>query len=159
MLKFAQIEARQQELAALLPELVAGRIECIEYGKPGERYLSYLRVRYIQTAGGVQFQIRRVNTLGVEGSGDYTPDAADALRKAMDAVLHYHRPAPPRIAAALHALAAKNGAVRMDELSFFAVANESTEPKPWASQGLSEWEPHRDAVVIDLAQQPASASC
>jgi hypothetical protein len=127
MLGFRQIEARREALADLLARLQAGEIECVEYGKPGQQYMSYLRIRYMNTAGGLQFGIRTLSH-GIEGSGDYTPDAGAALQKALDAVIHYHRPAGSKIQAALRELRAKNGKpeVEADDLSFFAVTESST---------------------------------
>jgi len=147
MLNFAQIETRRAALAALLAELQAGKIECIEYGKPGEHYMSYVRIRHSMTAGGVQFHIHRL-THGIEGSGEYTPDAGEALRMGMDAVIYYHRPASPKIQAALRA---KNGKPEADpdDLSFFAVTDESTRT---GGRRLLGEDPlaYKDQVVVEL---------
>jgi hypothetical protein len=79
--------------------------------------MSHLRIYYMNTAGGMQFCIKRISS-HVEGSGDYTSDIAVADIKIMDAVLYYHRPTPLRDKLQD---AHKARGTKMPELSFFAI--------------------------------------
>ena len=56
----------------LLPHLQEGRLEAIEYGLPEHPggYFSYLRIKLIDTPGGMQFCIKFLHG-GMEGSGIY----------------------------------------------------------------------------------------
>lgn len=66
--------------------------QCMEYGHPSEPggFMSYLRIRWMNTAGGPQFRICELYH-GREGSGDYTPELSEILLKAEQMVHHYHR--------------------------------------------------------------------
>lgn len=94
MLTIEKIVALKNQLTELLSQLKAGgKFMFIEYGDPTQpvgSHMSHLRVRYMNTAGGVQFCLKRVS-YHVEGSGQYTPDQREIETLAMDAVLHYHR--------------------------------------------------------------------
>lgn len=64
----------------------------MEYGIPTEPggFMSYLRIRWMNTAGGWQFRLCELYN-GREGSGDYTPEISEMLLKAEQMVQHYHR--------------------------------------------------------------------
>lgn len=65
----------------------------IEYGVPGDSFMSYLRIRRVSVFAEVQYSIHILH-LGREGSGMYYA-LADEQRLANDTmrlVLHYHRP-------------------------------------------------------------------
>lgn len=83
-----------QQLAVLLPKLRSGEADVIEYGEPGKpgQHLSYLRIRYMNTAGGKQFSLHELNSLGQQGSGFYTASPDDLMAQAIKMVRHYHRP-------------------------------------------------------------------
>lgn len=158
MLKFKQIKNLSDRLSNMLVDLQYGRIECIEYGHPERRpYDSYIRIRFIATAGGEQFQIRTL-TMGVEGSGDYQPTIAGAIESAMDQVLHYHRPmSNPMIQARLDELRAKRfkaeGKPAYEEaLCFFAVSNSSTEVVNRRAGDIETWDRFKEAKVFTLEQ-------
>jgi hypothetical protein len=91
MLNIEQINKLQAELDTLLVQLRANEISLIEYGEGNVGgVMSYLRIRYMMTAGGMQF---RLTTLihHVEGSGHYVPSVEEMRILALDAVLYYHR--------------------------------------------------------------------
>lgn len=80
-------------LVDLIVKLKSGEVEVIEYGEPSNPggIMSYLRIRYMTTAGGKQFSLHVLNSLGQQGSGFYSPDPADILVLATQQVIHYHR--------------------------------------------------------------------
>lgn len=93
MLNIEKINQLQAELADLLTRLEQGEFAFLEYGDPSMPCgapMSHLRIRYMQTAGGMQFGLKTVSH-HVEGSGFYAPDALTIRNIAMDAVLRYHR--------------------------------------------------------------------
>lgn len=93
-----QILMNHKVLRQMLPILKAGGVPLLEYGeldKPGG-YYSALRIRFMNTAGGPQFQLRELTSLGQEGSGFYTPDAQELLDQALLRVVKYHAPRNPR---------------------------------------------------------------
>ncbi len=95
MINIAKIIALKNQLTELVAELQAGgKWMYIEYGdasEPSGSVMSHLRVRYMNTAGGIQFCLKTVRH-HIEGSGlIYTPDAPEIVTHAMDAVLRYHR--------------------------------------------------------------------
>ncbi len=89
-----QLLALNRVLVDLIAKLKSGEVEVIEYGEPGNPGgpMSYLRIRYMMTAGGKQFSLHVLNSLGQQGSGFYSPDPADILVLATQQVIHYHRP-------------------------------------------------------------------
>ncbi len=89
-----QLLALNRVLVDLIAKLKSGEVEVIEYGEPGNPGgpMSYLRIRYMMTAGGKQFSLRVLNSRGQQGSGFYSPDPADILVLATQQVIHYHRP-------------------------------------------------------------------
>lgn len=89
-----QLLTLNRTLTDLLAKLKSGEVEVIEYGEPGNPggFMSYLRIRYMMTAGGRQFSLHMLNSLGQQGSGFYSQDPADILVLAMQQVIHYHRP-------------------------------------------------------------------
>jgi hypothetical protein len=98
MLTYSQLKQRDEQLSKLLDQLKTGEIECIAYGIPnGSSYMDHLRIRYIATAGGVQYQLRTINPMGVEGSGYYTTNKEELIVHAMNSLIHYHRPLPTLI--------------------------------------------------------------
>jgi hypothetical protein len=77
------------------------------------------------TLGGVQFSIKTI-TRGMEGSGDYTPDLGEAMTKAMNAIMYYHRDTPFK--AKLAEMRKANGReVEEDTLEFYAITEASTQ--------------------------------
>lgn len=89
-----QLLTLNRVLVDLIAKLKSGEIEVIEYGEPSHPggFMSYLRIRYMMTAGGKQFSLHVLNSLGQQGSGFYSPDPADILVLATQQVIHYHRP-------------------------------------------------------------------
>jgi hypothetical protein len=72
---------------------------CLEYGnpeRPGGAF-SGLRIYYINTMGGLQYRLTRLSQPGIEGSGEYTPDAKEMALMAQKARDHYERPTPLRM--------------------------------------------------------------
>lgn len=70
----------------------------MEYGDkqlPGA-YLAYVRIQFMNTAGGEQFRISTIDHLGREGSGIYSPDLKAIAREAAKMIAHYHRETLPR---------------------------------------------------------------
>lgn len=80
-------------LLMMLADLREGTEQCLEYGDasttPGG-ILSYLRIRYMNTAGGLQFSVKTL-IMGREGSGAYFPDADRAADHALFMVHVYQR--------------------------------------------------------------------
>lgn len=94
-----QIDFIQMEkfLRAKLP-VVLDQKTYLEYGDHNEisgSILSYLRIKYMNTAGGLQYRLCTLY-LGTEGSGFYSPDPDVIIAEAMKQVIHYHRPTPMR---------------------------------------------------------------
>lgn len=89
-----QLLTLNRTLTDLLAKLKSGEVEVIEYGEPGNPggFMSYLRIRYMMTAGGRQFSLHVLNSLGQQGSGFYSPDSTDILALAIQQVVYYHRP-------------------------------------------------------------------
>lgn len=92
MLTIDEMISNRATLAALLPKLQSGELQAIEYGPPNEPngFMSYLRIKWILTAGGSQFRICELYR-GNEGSGYYTPEISEIQLKAENLVQHYHR--------------------------------------------------------------------
>lgn len=87
-----------QILNILLVRLQGGHCRLIEYRTdawPGAAGC-HLRIRWQETAGGLQFGLRTVNSLGQEGSGYYTPDQFEMAVAAMREVERFHAPSPFR---------------------------------------------------------------
>ena len=84
--------ALNRQLLDLLVKLKTGQIAVVEYGVPGEPggYWSRVRVRYMPTAGGVQFCVKTLDSRGLESSGFYYHEGADATVAAMGFVRDYH---------------------------------------------------------------------
>lgn len=138
MLTIEQIDALRETLRKLLALLQSREIYCIEYGdptKPVGSYMSYLRIYYINTIGGLQFGIKRLDRRGVEGSGHYLPDAKQAEDAAMNCILHYHR--PTKFTEELRKRREERNETS-DELSFFAIVQE---------QEMQNSITHRNALV------------
>lgn len=93
-----QILMNHKVLRQLLPILKAGGVPLLEYGELDKLggYYSALRIRFMNTAGGPQFQLRELTSLGQEGSGFYTPDAQELADYALMRVIKYHMPVNPR---------------------------------------------------------------
>jgi hypothetical protein len=71
---------------------------CLEYGNPEHPggAFSGLRIYYINTMGGLQYRLTRLSQPGIEGSGEYSPDAEEMILMAQKARAHYERPTPLR---------------------------------------------------------------
>lgn len=128
-------------------QLETGEIECIEYGAPGQTQLSYVRIRYTDTAGGVQFQIKTL-THGVEGSGIYTHERSETLTQAMNLAIYYNCPTREKIRKTLKKLRSDRG-LPDPELVFFAVTNSSTQTSRTRMIGLDPLR-HPNELVINL---------
>ena len=61
MLTPHQVSTLSNELRQYLIELQTGKYAVIEYGRLRDRFMTCLRMRYMITAGGTQFQARCVN--------------------------------------------------------------------------------------------------
>lgn len=105
MIDYSKLHA---QLLSQLALIKSGDFECIEYGDGAHvgGYASYLRVYYMDTAGGKQFGVKTVSS-HVEGSGAYFPDEASCIDYVMNQVMYYHRPLNKLLAMRLEKLAAK----------------------------------------------------
>lgn len=81
----------------MLGALRTREFDYIEYGDPVTRHLSYCRIRYIATHGGMQFAIKMLHS-GREGSGSYYQDLPYAILEMKlylsKWISHYERPQP-----------------------------------------------------------------
>lgn len=78
----------------MLLKLKAGEFDCIEFGSPDDETKAGIRIRWSNTAGGPQFQIRMVNSLGNEHSSTYEHDVDAAINKAVQYESYYMKPHP-----------------------------------------------------------------
>lgn len=150
MLKIKEINELQSQLKDLLVKLLAGEVPCIEYGSPDDKYLNYLRIYYMPTAGGHQFGLKRL-AQGVEGSGQYCPDAEEMMGIAMDAVLHYHRPTR------FTELHAKLHNYKTPKLTWYAPSLKTLQEAQNRANALVEYRDansHFDGAVEVLLEQP-----
>lgn len=87
------VEAKR--LDPMLEELKRGHYFCIDYRPEDDVFQTALRLYALNTRAGTQFCIKEINSLGQEGSGDYTP-AAEVIafrNKAFRRMCWFHRPA------------------------------------------------------------------
>lgn len=110
------------QIREALPKLMSGELYALEYGDPScpGGFLSYLRIRFLPTAGGDQFTIKLLRN-GIEGSGDYYPEprVESMIERVIVLIDRYHKPNP----AVARALGASKLAQRT-KLSFFEVSKE-----------------------------------
>lgn len=68
----------------------------IRYGNPLIPGTDAIVLRWMKTAGGMQWGVRSINRLGQEGSGHYLPDADRMAMKdyVMQLVVEHHKPLP-----------------------------------------------------------------
>lgn len=133
-------------LKGLLVQLQAGHISNVEYGEPGAPGgpFSGIRVRYMMTAGGMQFRICQLTALGHECGGLYYPDVEATALQCMLMVDRYHRPAP--VALRLRGLTPVNLAT----LTWFAFESgtERQLPSPTSLSDIDKMLP--GATIINL---------
>lgn len=141
---------RQSELLTQLLEQMAivkaNPTLTIEYGDPTKRpgwFLSAIRIRWMQTAGGWQFRICELRS-GTEGSGAYFPTEREAAMYAMQRVVYYHRPLAP-------ALQERFGRSEITNLSFFTYGADTPIQPPVIALMAKNWfSKHEDVETIDL---------
>lgn len=133
-------------LADLLVQLKTGRIPVIEYGDPEQAggVFSHLRVKYMMTAGGMQFRICQLTAFGQEGSGLYYPEIADTALQCMLMVDRYHRPNP--VAARIRGIIPAS----LTKLTWFTFVpgTERCYPNPTQPEDIDKMLP--GATVIEL---------
>lgn len=71
----------------------------IRYGNPLVQGTDAIVLRWMKTAGGMQWGVRRINRLGQESGGHYLPDADRMAMKdyVMQLVVEHHKPILPII--------------------------------------------------------------
>lgn len=77
--------------AALTPDVDDIALEYGDESKP-QGYLSHLQIQYMNTQGGYQFRMCRLDRLGRPSGSEYSPDPWAIIEKALEAVVQYHRP-------------------------------------------------------------------
>ena len=131
----------------------------IEYGARNEipgGFHSYIRIRKMQTAGGVQYCVKTLSG-GTESGGCYSPDKQGALYFAEMMLMGVHQPLkniPPAIAAALEERKREN------PLSWWAYDVTQKQPAPpirgiLNSRFTPKW--MENASVTTLGEEPAAA--
>ena len=82
-------------LPQLLLDLKEGKYEAVEFGEPHDPtgVMAGIRIKYIQTAGGMQFRICTLSR-GMESGGLYEPTATSTGRIAQEMQDRYTRPHP-----------------------------------------------------------------
>lgn len=109
-------------LHGLIPLLIAGNIEAIEFGNPAMPLgaMSHHRIKCIGTAGGMQICFKLVSRM-MEGSGDYMgmPTPREIEIKAQSYLENYFRPTPFS-----KMLADMGKKLPSDDLTYFAVEKE-----------------------------------
>jgi hypothetical protein len=141
-----QIEHALGALLNLLLPLQNGEYAALEYGEEGIHFgvQSAFYIRWINTAGGMQFGLHHINRPFGLGSGFYTPDGAELISHARSRLMYYHRPQPniERLRAILAQRRAERGESPLPAhgpLTFFGVQTDTPTMYEFAPNDLSEF--------------------
>ncbi len=124
-LTHAEMKELENQLHELLPQVVEGKIEAIEYGDPADTcgIFSAFRICYMKTAGGMQFRLAQLVLSRGESTINYYPTANVCIEDTMESIQYFHR--DTRLSIKRREIRERNN-TPVPQLSWFPVKKEVT---------------------------------